>query len=86
MEDLSSFTSPGVQILYGRDPLGKGEVDDLLAAYGDEQVAERYRWKAALYSARFAAYCAWRIERLETRADIDRYRQALAAEMELLQP
>ena len=86
VEDLSSFTSPGVQILYGRDPLGKGEVDELLAAHGDERVAERYRWKAPLYSARFAAYCAWRIERLETRAEIDRYREALAAELELLQP
>jgi hypothetical protein len=85
VEDLAAFTSPGVQVLYERAPLGKADVDELLAAYGDARVAERYRWKAPLYSARFAAYCAWRIERLAGHPDADRYRQALASEMESLE-
>ena len=85
VEDLAAFTSPGVQILYGRAPLEKADVDELLAAYGDARAAERYRWKARLYSARFAAYCAWRIERLAGDPDASRYRQALASEMESLE-
>lgn len=86
VEDLSAFTSPGVQILYGRAPLGKAEVDELVASYGGTDVVERYRWKAPLYSARFAAYCSWRIERLSDQPEADIYRQALAAEMECLEP
>jgi thiamine kinase len=85
VEDLAAFTSPGVQILYGRTPLEKADVDELLAAYGDARVTERYRWKARLYSARFAAYCAWRIERLGGDLDADRYQEALAAELESLE-
>jgi thiamine kinase len=85
VEDLAAFTSPGVQILYGRAPLEKADVDGFLAAYGDARVAERYRWKARLYSARFAAYCAWRIERLGGDLDADRYQEALAAELESLE-
>ena len=85
VEDLAAATSPGVQILYGRAPLEKTDVDELLASYEDSSVTERYRWKAPLYSARFAAYCAWRIERLGDHPDADRYREALAAELESLQ-
>lgn len=85
VEDLAAATSPGVQILYGRAPLGKADVDELLASYLDSEVVERYRWKARLYSARFAAYCAWRIERLRDNPEADRYRQALAAELESLE-
>jgi len=86
VEDLAAATSPGVQILYGRAPLRKAHVAELLANYGDSMATERYRWKAPLYSARFAAYCAWRIERLGDHPDADRYREALAAELESLQP
>ncbi len=85
VEDLAAATSPGVQILYGRAPLEKTDVDELLVLYGDGDATERYRWKAPLYSARFAAYCAWRIERLGDHSDADRYRAALAAELESLQ-
>ncbi|HKY46683.1 MAG TPA: phosphotransferase [Acidimicrobiia bacterium] len=85
VEDLAAATSPGVQILYGRVPLGKADVDELLVSYGDANATERYRWKAPLYSARFAAYCAWRIERLSQHSDADRYREALAAELEFLE-
>ena len=85
VEDLAAATSPGAQILYGRAPLEKTDVDELLASYGDSSATERYRWKAPLYSARFAAYCAWRIERLGDHPDADRYRKALAAELESLQ-
>ena len=85
VEDLAAATSPGVQILYGRSPLEKTDVDELLASYGDSNATERYRWKAPLYSARFAAYCAWRIERLGDHPDADRYREALAAELESLE-
>lgn len=85
VEDLAAATSPGVQLLYGRAPLEKTDVDELLASYGDSSATERYRWKAPLYSARFAAYCAWRIERLGDHPDADRYRQALTAELESLQ-
>ena len=85
VEDLAAATSPGVQILYGRVPMEKADVDELLASYGDSPTTERYRWKAPLYSARFAAYCAWRIERLSQHPDADRYREALAAELEFLE-
>ena len=85
VEDLAAATSPGVQILYGRPPLEKADVDELLASYGDSNAAERYRWKARLYSARFAAYCAWRIERLGNHPDADRYQVALSAELESLE-
>jgi thiamine kinase-like enzyme len=85
VEDLAAATSPAVQILYGRAPLEKADIDELLASYGDSNTAERYRWKAPLYSARFAAYCAWRIERLGNHQDADRYRQALLAELEYLE-
>ena len=85
VEDLAAATSPGVQILYGRAPLKRADVDWLLASYGDSNATERYRWKAPLYSARFAAYCAWRIERLGDHPDADRYREALAAELESLE-
>lgn len=85
VEDLAAFASPGVQMLYGRSPLEKADVDELLFSYRDSDVTERYRWKAPLYSARFAAYCAWRIERLAGHPEADRYREALAAEMESLE-
>jgi hypothetical protein len=85
VEDLAAATSPGVQILYGRAPLEKSDVDELLVAHGDSNATERYRWKAPLYRARFAAYCAWRIERLGRHADAQRYREALAAELESLE-
>jgi len=85
VEDLAAATSAGVQIMYGRTPLEKSDVDELLASYGDSNATERYRWKAPLYSARFAAYCAWRSERLGSHPDADRYREALAAELESLQ-
>ncbi|HUP14862.1 MAG TPA: phosphotransferase [Acidimicrobiia bacterium] len=85
VEDLAAATSPGVQILYSRAPLEKTDVDELLASYGDSSATERYHWKAPLYSARFAAYCAWRIERLGDHPNADRYRDALAAELEALE-
>jgi hypothetical protein len=85
VEDLAAATSPGVQILYGRAPLKMTDVDELLASYGDSKTTERYRWKAPLYSARFAAYCAWRIERLGDHRYADRYREALGAELESLE-
>jgi thiamine kinase len=85
VEDLAAATSPGVQILYGRAPLTKADVDELLALYGDPDATERYRWKAPLYGARFAAYCAWRIERPGKRDAVDLYRKALAAELESLE-
>jgi thiamine kinase len=85
VEDLAAFASPGVQILYGRHPLEKTDVEELLVSYGDSDVTERYRWKAPLYSARFAAYCAWRIQRLAGHPNAGRYRAALAAEMESLE-
>ena len=84
VEDLAAFSSPGVQILYGRAPLGNSEVEELLSAYGQKDVVERFRWKARLYWARFAAYCAWRIERLHDSPAAERYRLALTAELEAL--
>ena len=85
VEDLAAATSPGVQILYGRAPLEKSDVDALLKSYGDANATDRYSWKAPLYWARFAAYCAWRIERLGEHPYAARYRQALAAELEYLE-
>ena len=84
VEDLAAATSPGGQILYGRAPLGKADVDELLASYADHDVVDRFQWKAPLYAARFAAYCAWRIGTLGDHPDADRYRQALVAELESL--
>ena len=84
VEDLAAFTSPGVQILYGRSPLQPPAVEKLLMSYQDPEVVKRYRWKARLYSARFAAYCAWRIENLRGQSQVHLYRQALSAELEFL--
>jgi len=85
VEDLAAATSPGVQILYGRAPLEKSDVEALLMSYGDSNATDRYRWKAPLYRARFAAYCAWRIERLGEHPHAERYKHALAAELEYLE-
>ncbi|MGH8927526.1 MAG: phosphotransferase [Acidimicrobiia bacterium] len=84
VEDLVAFTSPGVQILNGRQPLTRSEIDDLLRSYVHRDVVDRYHHKAVLYRARLAAYWAWRIERLGGDPRQALYRRALRGELESL--
>ena len=62
-EDLASFLSPAMQVLYGNAPLDPGGTDRFLAAYPDPAITARYRRLAPLFHWRIAAYCQWKAER-----------------------
>nr|WP_255553425.1 phosphotransferase [Maritimibacter sp. DP1N21-5] len=61
--DIAVFLSPAMQWMSGNNPLSPEEVEGFLAAYGNEEVAARYRALAPLYAARMRAYCRWRAAR-----------------------
>jgi thiamine kinase len=62
-EDLASFLSPAMQVLYGLAPLPAPAVRRFLDAYPDPAVTVRYRRLAPLFHWRIAAYCQWKVER-----------------------
>jgi hypothetical protein len=62
-DDIAVFLSSAMQVISGNRPLREAEVDDFLAAYGDTEVAERYRALRPLYAARMRGYCRWRAAR-----------------------
>ncbi len=59
-EDLAIFLSPAMQYLYRGKTLSAQEVEDFLAAYGDEKIAERYLALRPAFHQRMAAYCLWK--------------------------
>ncbi|WP_253276889.1 phosphotransferase family protein [Ruegeria sp. 6PALISEP08] len=61
-EDLALFLSPAMQSLYRGTPLTKAEEEQFLNAYGDPEIAARYRHLQPWYAWRMAAYCLWRAE------------------------
>jgi thiamine kinase len=62
-EDLATFLSPAMQLLYRGNVLTHAEAEAFLAAYPDPQVIQRYRLLAPLYRWRIAAHCLWKSER-----------------------
>ena len=63
VEDMASFLSPAMQMLYGRAPLDGSEVEMFLDAYSDPGCVARYRALRPLLHYRIAAYCAWSVDR-----------------------
>jgi thiamine kinase-like enzyme len=87
VEDLACFLSPAMMILYTAAPHKPAARSAFLAAYGDEAVVDRYLRDGPAWHYRIGAYCAWRAHRLSRRQpDVAaRYRDALAAELALLE-
>lgn len=88
LEDLVVFTSPAMQILYGRPPLDDRARSIFLAAYADRSASGRDAVArldrcAPAHHVRIAAYCAYRIVELAASApDVAaRYGRALSAEL-----
>jgi thiamine kinase len=75
-EDLASFLSPAMHLLYGSTPLNPTQIEQFLTAYDNPLVVQRYIRLAPLFHLRSAAYCQWKIER----GDLD-YLPALKLEM-----
>lgn len=86
VEDVACFLSPAMMSLYGRPAHSPRSMTAFLDAYADPTVVARYRRDGAAWHYRIAAYCGWRVCRLERRQpDVaERYRAALADELELL--
>jgi aminoglycoside phosphotransferase (APT) family kinase protein len=86
VEDIACFLSPAIMSLYGRPAHSARSTETFLDAYADPMVVARYRRDGAAWHYRIAAYCSWRVGRLERRQpDVaERYRAALADELELL--
>jgi aminoglycoside phosphotransferase (APT) family kinase protein len=82
-EDVWSFLSPGLNILFHHEPLTATERADFLRAYGDVGVNGRLPLLTPYYSYRFAAYCCLRIANAPEAEVQAVYRRALAAELGL---
>ncbi|MDC0737617.1 phosphotransferase [Cognatishimia sp. SS12] len=61
-EDLATFLSPGMQMLYRGTPLAAAEVSEFLGQFSEGQNI-RYRMLCPFYHFRLAAYCLWQSER-----------------------
>jgi thiamine kinase-like enzyme len=85
-EDVTCFLSPAMMTLYEVRPHSPAARARFLDTYADADVVERYTRDGAAWHYRIGAYCVWRAHRLaRSRPDVgDRYRRALAAEMELI--
>jgi thiamine kinase len=83
VEDLVTFVSPAMQILYGCPPLSDDDEGTFLAGYDDEEVTEGFRTGRIAYHLRIAAYCAFRTAAVEETDPVvsHRYRRALDAEL-----
>lgn len=76
VDDLATFLSPAMQMLYRGAPLTGEESRAFLAAYPDPATVARYHAMAPLLHWRIAAHCLWRAER-----GAQGYRQALELEL-----
>jgi thiamine kinase len=65
VHDLSIALSGAMHFIYGATALDTHEIDALLAAYGDEQITDRFRALAPIYRWRMACYCQWKARRGE---------------------
>lgn len=65
-EDISTFLSPAMQLLYTQTPITKVQKQAFLDAYPDQETISRYEVLAPLYSWRMAAYCLWQLENGKT--------------------
>lgn len=62
-EDVSTFLSPAMQIIYRGAPLSAQDEQSFLSAYPLPFVAERYLALRPAYHLRMAAHCLWRAAR-----------------------
>lgn len=87
VEDLACFVSPAMIILYERPPHPLAERTAFLAEYPDQVAVRRYRRDGLAWHYRIGGYCVWRAHRLARRQPeiAERYRRALAAEIELME-
>jgi thiamine kinase len=94
LQDVFTFTSPAMQILYRCEPLADGVIQHFFQSYFQAQSAglDVDAMKARLpvvqiyHHFRFAAYCAYRITHLQASqpAVAALYSQALSAELDYL--
>jgi hypothetical protein len=63
--DLVLAVSPAMQLLYGNTSCEKVRPNELISAYGDSQIIDRYAQLAPLLSWRIACYCHWKSRRGE---------------------
>jgi len=87
VEDVACFLSPAMMVLYGCEPHGPGARQTFKAAYGNPAVIERYAEHGLGWHYRIAAYCVWRVHRLQRSNPTvaERYRRALECELTLLE-
>lgn len=76
-EDIATFLSPAMQVLYVGAPLQEDAVARFLASYPLAEIVARYHRLAPLLHWRIAAHCAWKA----ARGDAD-YAAALRLELE----
>ncbi len=78
-DDIATFLSPAMQILYGQGPLSPAQIETFFDGYGCARTRARYDRIAPFFHWRLAAYCLWKSERgaLE-------YQPALLAQCDLL--
>lgn len=80
IHDIALALSPSMRLANGLGPLTPDEIAAALDAYGDAEVARRYRrWRPTL-AWRLACHAAWRLARGD-----DAYRAGLDAELALAQ-
>jgi hypothetical protein len=86
VEDLACFLSPAMMILYATPPHTADARQAFLDAYADRSIVTRYLRDGAAWHYRIASYCVWRAHRLRRiQPEVaDRYRAALAAELEFI--
>lgn len=66
VHDLSIALSGAMHSIYGGTTLEPNDVTDLLVAYGDNEIVERYRTLEPIYRWRMACYCQWKVQQGET--------------------
>ena len=80
VEDVWSFLSPGLNLLFHHPPLTEKEKADFLDAYGRDEVRERLAYLKPYFSYRLIAYCALRAANTTDKAVGAVYQRALEAE------
>jgi thiamine kinase len=86
VDDVATFLSPAMHVLYGVAPLHSHEATRFLAAYDPAGTVDAAIERRAAYHLRIAAYCAHRSGALaETDPPVaSRYRTAFLAECDML--
>ena len=86
-EDLANFSSPAIQMLYGKPVLSEAHRELFLESYPDDEIVARYQRIGRYHHLRIAAYCSYRIEALrQSQSEVSAlYERALEAEISHLQ-